>query len=570
MERFLLIINLFQFAIGLTQLKGEFKECIVGTKLNMLEFDNDCFQDPEESLNDFEKYFDKNESIFPAFVFSKHNFILESKGFECKMLIHKFRFSKDLFLNKYVQKDIVKVTLSKSDCFTMAKENECGQFSDKKKMICNKNNECNYNDKVIEEYPFYFGTIEKNFFECHVSERIVLGRNLKSSIFHNAKSPCYPEDEVCFFEDSTVIWDKKDVLLCRFERILHVPQLQVLKNSKFSIFYSPDQEYLFKLKKLESQCGFNFFLTTEGLYLAFYNKDIHLRNGLQSMRRSRFNFNHFTDKDRNDLIFAENDYKKLKIHKSIMNLGCCLLLNTIQANINNQDLFLKLNYLATKNIFVYINSGKAFVRNCLNVSVIYKPESINKENFDRDIEILYKKNSSSNFLKGFIRSNVISRKYSIIKRKGFQIDVIDFNAKITDLNIGSANLVNLYDHHEYLVNAPDFYEKINEYLDPKETPSSFSDFETQTKLEENNKIFSSQPFGFFGEKIENFLEKIRNVYLYLIYAFLALLVFVLISFIVKKRGFFLNIFKNSKHNANKVLANELEMDEIKQKILFLD
>jgi hypothetical protein len=342
----LLIISFSgNFAKSMTEISGQFKECLIGASLNMLEFDEECYRDPDQYQSNFNRNFYKSDSHTPAFVFSKHNFILESKGFECKMLIHKYRYSKDFLLNKYIEKDIQIVQLSRSECLLMVKEKECGQLNHKKKMTCKKEHECSFVDVVQPEFPFYFGAIEKDFVECHVSERLVMAQNLNSTIFASSKEPCFAEDEVCYFQESIVVWEREAIRVCSFERLIDLPQLQRMPGSNGTIFFTKNDEYLFRITQMETHCGIEFYLTTEGLYLSFYDNDEALKDKLLQLPPSKYNINHFVDKDRNDLILAENDFQKYKMNELTMDVACSMFMNTIQASINNDDTFLVLNYL---------------------------------------------------------------------------------------------------------------------------------------------------------------------------------------------------------------------------------
>lgn len=345
--RLAILLNNFRFISSQIEIEGNFKECIIGSNLNMLQFDDECFRDPDDYVKSFDTDFPKigNNPNFPAFVFSKHNFILESKGFECKMLVHRFRYSRDFLFNKYIQSSNEIVKLSRADCLSMVIEKQCGKFGNKQKMQMTSNSEYIFKEKVTEEFPIYFGTIEKEFYECKFIEKIVLAQTLTDSIFHNSIEPCFAEDEVCYFADSTVIWEREDIKRCPYERLIELPLLNLKKKTNSTIFYSDTYEYLFKIISKKNECGFDFYLTTEGMYLSFYKSDFKLREQLNALPLSKYNINHFTDRDKNDLILAENDYTHLKMTEMTLDVACSLFLNTIQMNLDQKDKFLNINYL---------------------------------------------------------------------------------------------------------------------------------------------------------------------------------------------------------------------------------
>jgi hypothetical protein len=234
----------------------------------------------------------------------------------------------------------------------MVRDKRCGKLEKQQKMTCTSANECRFAEQIVETFPFYFGQIEKEFVDCEFREHIVVAQSLDSKVFQNSVEPCYAEDEVCYFTDSTIVWEREAVRTCRFERLLDLPELRIMEGSRSTIFYTQNNEYLFKLTQQETHCGFDFFQTTEGLFLAFYTSHSDLKNRLAEIPISKYNINHFVDKDRNDLILAENDYQKMKMTEMTLDVTCSMLMNTIQSNINNDDTFLTLNYL-----------GKSFSKN---------------------------------------------------------------------------------------------------------------------------------------------------------------------------------------------------------------
>lgn len=341
-------LNIILFVLTLTfpahefqDIIGEFQECLLTPTNNMLQLDENCFlnsNDEQQLIFDGHKY--KQDSTFPAFVFSKHNFILETKGFECKMNIKTYYYRTDFLFRKYIQNEIKQVQMTKLECMLMVKEQMC---NGKHKMACTFDNDCYFQEDIVEDFPTFFGTIKKDFVECSYHEKIVLAQSHNKSIFHNTKKPCYPNDEVCFFADSTVIWNKDDVRTCPYERLIELPKLHLDNNQENTIFYTDNKEYLFKFVEKITECGLDFYLTSEGLYLSFY--DANLRSKIIQIPTSKYEINHFLDRDRNDLLLAESDYTMYKKSLVSTKLACSMFLNTIQMNLDKQDKFLSLNYL---------------------------------------------------------------------------------------------------------------------------------------------------------------------------------------------------------------------------------
>lgn len=334
------------FYAELIELDDNYKMCTVNSNINLLNIEKNCFKNKVNSIDVPIKGFEIKR-VERAYVFSKHNFILETKGIECKMIVRVYRFKRDVLFNKFVQNDIEIVTLSKHDCNKMVAEKKCGDFTQLYDMQCTNNNTCWFKQKVVEEFPFYFGTIEKRFFECHLNEKIVLAQDKKQNIFHNSKQPCLAEHGVCFMAQSTIIWKTSDIKKCPYERLIHLNDLQRVEDPSSStsnfIVQSKRENYLFKLVKKIEECDIEFYSTSEGMYLSFYYGYGNLRKKLENIPISKYEMNHFTDRDKNDLLLAEHDFENYQLLNLIEQLECSQMINSIRQNLHLRDTFIRLN-----------------------------------------------------------------------------------------------------------------------------------------------------------------------------------------------------------------------------------
>lgn len=323
--------------------------CTVNSNLNMLNIQTDCFSKirvKKKNLYDI-------KSVKQAYVFSKHNFILETKGTECKMLVKKYRFTRDLLFNKYVQNNIELITLSKFDCQKMLVEKKCGDYKQSFDMKCTSNNKtCWFIQEIVEEFPFYFGTIEKNFIECHFNEKIVMAQNSNQNIFHNSKTACLAIDGVCLMPQSTIIWNTNDIRTCPYERLIHLDDLQYDQSSYDEVLISHNENYLFKLVKKVYDCDLEFYLTSEGLYLSFYYGERQLKKKLEQLHLSKYDLNHFIDRDKNDLILAEQDFENSRLLLLFKQLQCTMMINLIKQNLHLRDTFIQLNNMGNYSNFL--------------------------------------------------------------------------------------------------------------------------------------------------------------------------------------------------------------------------
>ena len=336
----ILVLCLVKCAFG-AEIIGDFKECLVTPSNNMLEFDDNCFANQQNRTGfkfDGEKY--NYNDYYNAFVFSKHNFILESKGFECKMVMKTYYYRTDFLFRKYIQTEEKVIPLTKLECMLMVKEKKCnGKFN----MTCLSEDDCSFTQPIVQEFPTFYGTIKDDFVQCHFHSKIILAQYHNKTMFPNALKPCYPIDEVCFFPDTTVVWNKNDIRNCKMERIIEVPMLTLDADNSNTIFYTKSGEYLFKVVKKEKHCGYEYYLTSEGVYLGFYH--LATRERLLQLPISKYSINHFLDSDRNDLLMAENDFKVYKTNQIMTQIACSMFLNTIRMNLDKRDTFMTINYL---------------------------------------------------------------------------------------------------------------------------------------------------------------------------------------------------------------------------------
>lgn len=343
MIQFIFIIK-HLFGQKYTDINGNFKMCTVNSNINMLNIQSDCFS--KNRSNKKTIGLSNLQSVTEAYVFSKHNFVLETMGTECKMLVKKYRFSRDLFFNKFVQNDFELIQLSKQDCKKMLIEKKCGDFRESFEMKCTTNNRtCLFNQDIVEEFPFYFGTIEKRFVECHLSEKIVMAQNSFQNVFQNSNKPCLAADGICFMPQSTIIWNTNEIRKCPYERLIHVDDFYFESRYDDTIIISQRQNYLFKLVEKVNECDIDFYSTSEGLYLSFHNGQSNLKKKLEQLPISKYDLNHFTDRDKNDLILTEQDYENNRLLDLIKKLQCSMMINSIKQSLHLDDTFLNLNNL---------------------------------------------------------------------------------------------------------------------------------------------------------------------------------------------------------------------------------
>jgi hypothetical protein len=155
----------------------------------------------------------------------------------------------------------------------------------------------------------------------------------------------------------------------------------------------------------------------------------------------------------------------------------------------------------------------------------------------------------------------------LVSRSSNKQQVKEFVSQVTEFRIGAGNLVNLYNHHAYLVNGSDFYEKINEYLNPSES-ISLDDKGSSNYFDTDKTVIHKDPFEAIegslsilfksiGKFLSNIYESFFFKFLYLV-LFLFVFLFVFYYFIhVKKSKLLQSKFRNCK-----IDKNALNVDEI--------
>ena len=170
---------------------------------------------------------------------------------------------------------------------------------------------------------------------------------------------------------------------------------------------------------------------------------------------------------------------------------------------------------------------------------------------------MYAKDNQSSLLEyGFLRENNIITHYStklnncsdmskllvvqpnnqtkpiILKRNQTNVDIKDFNVLKTRFELSSGKLHNLYNHHEYLVNGSEFYERINDMFDPMQT-ITYHINGTANYFNPESDSFSNDPLNGISNIFKNFFSK--NIFKLKVFVmiFCMFIFLILVNFIFK-------------------------------------
>lgn len=218
-----------------------------------------------------------------------------------------------------------------------------------------------------------------------------------------------------------------------------------------------------------------------------------------------------------------------------------------------------------KNIILYFNNGQAFLPVCSNVSSIMVNSFVNRNDCDKEIKIAYTKQQKTNRLyNGYLRENNIITQFSsrldnclnqekslivvdsmnnsnvyLIRRNQTQVQVSSYTTHLTKFKVNRANFKDLFNHHDFLVNGSDFYEKMQIYTDSatndmdkniEQKESTSNIFDNANVLDRNivNDVASSVK-NFFGDQFLFIKDNLK-----IAFSILALFIFLILMFVIFK------------------------------------
>jgi len=551
-------------------MNGDFKECMVQSNQNMLkiekcpDFDDNRRVPEVDSVNRLEGR---------AFLFSKHQYVLEGLGQECSMKLHHFKLSKDIFLNKYSEHTEEFKKLSRYDCLNMISNDNCNG----RKMNCKNKEECfslEERNPETDVYPIWFGSHVFTLSECKYRNILLTADSFSKNVLHNAVGSCQVNDLYCELAGSIVIWSRKLIRTCLLERILYIWDLysHVDSNRKVDFYYSNNQSLLFTPVEEQlnysvlrgrkfKECGdFEFIETTEGLYLSIIQDDASFQ-GLSKLPQSKVQMIHLQETDLRDILISHEDYSLFTLFKMNLIFACSAFLNTIRSNVNNDKTFVVINEMGyADDLIIYFDHGISYLPVCSEVkNITILKEQKTKDMCFEDIQILYKNEKSQKYRRGFMRNNGIITQFSnrisceqseyneksifindiLIQRKKNSISLVNLNQTLKTVvrsSLWNTNeLHRLFEHHSILNNGSSLFENIEGVFD-----------QHVNEMEQSSQMINGIPVGsfendgevgFFGsivKGIKNFFYSIWNMILEFIYLIFLILFIILIIYICFK------------------------------------
>ena len=542
-------------------MNGKFKECIVQSHQNMLRIEK-CpelsFREPVDHEAAAE-----NRREGEAFVFTRHQNVLEGVGQECSIKVRQFKLSRDIFWNKYTEYNEHHMKLTRFECLNMVTNQLCNG----KKMSCKSNEQCVFIEERnpdVDVHPWWFGSHVYTLHECKFSNRLVISDSFEKHVLHGSIGSCQANDLYCELAQSIVMWDKDIIRTCMFERIMYIRDLMSVRDANRSVmyYYSVDESLFFKIlpnNTTHKDCGdYEFIPSTEGLYLSkvkqrgalFANET---KKALMSLTESKVKNIHLHDNELRQILMSQDDFALFTLLKMNLVSACSAFLNVIRSNLNNDDTFVFLNEMGyTNDLIIYFDDGVSYMPICTDVYniTIFKQQKMNDACFD-DIQILYKNEKTQKYRRGFLRKNGIitqtSKKIScdlseynqktimiddvLIQRHVNEINLINYNHSVKTVirtSLWNTNeLQRLFDHNSFLTNGSNFFENIEVFNE--QNFDGDSDFINDVPIGD---WAEDDELGFFGsifKSIKNIFSNIWNMFLELLFG--VIIIFVLLCLI---------------------------------------
>ena len=209
-----------------------------------------------------------------------------------------------------------------------------------------------------------------------------------------------------------------------------------------------NQKLGLQFKRMESHCGFDLLLTTEGLYLAPVTNSLPIFESFESFADTRGII---------DLELADSDYKSLEFieyEKLVLQRECEIFVNTLKLFTFTEDQFLRINDFKGNEQILYSLGGQIYKPKCIKISTI---RTIKLPTCFKDFPIQFYLNKF--FENGFLTPERIikahSKKADCIKMPRY----IHIPATKQTL-VGYANDIILWETKDISIQKFDFYDEV--------------------------------------------------------------------------------------------------------------
>ena len=337
-------------------------------------------------------------------ILSKNDFVINDFGYQCfkKKIIREMKESYFFEKTENIKREII--DLSPFDCMSMIRTRKCID----KDMICDQDN-CIYTSIPPGNFTWGQTRYYENF-ECVFQKRLIVGINSKQALFSFNRTTCRVHDQFCLLIDSTIVWEKEQIIDAPYVIIHQGEHYQGIQNFVLSF----DDQLLFQLEKLEKYLKTYIWSTVEGLYIYIINNN--------ETDRSILNFPHATtdkkkrllkQRDIADLNLAERDFNTFALRNNIFEedrasilRNCLLFNNQLKILAALDDTLHKIQDYNGNKLIIYSKFNRLFIPDCSHIDRI---EIIQTDEcyFDLPVSIINKEKkinvflANNNFLKGY-------------------------------------------------------------------------------------------------------------------------------------------------------------------------
>lgn len=500
------IVFLFDFILFLQSqsIKETFTYCDVHNLHRIVYKDVDC--KIKERFKQELNFTQRN-----VWILSKNEYFINDFGYQC----YKKKVIRYLNESIFFQKSDITVkynlNLTRVECLAMVDSKKC----ENKDMICDENG-CFY--RKTPDGDYIWGK-ERAYvaYECAFHKKLVVAKVLNKALFSVNKSKCTVNELYCSLYDSIVIWFENMLNLFEYTKIHYGKNY----NCKNNFVYSFRDQYLFEITNNIVYKNETFYTTTEGLYLYI---EPQYQEGISLMKRLRFstfrNKSLLIQRDINDLMLAENDFKEFVLQNSVITSeknsllnDCYFLQNQLQLFATISDKFFKINDLNGNNVVIYTKFNQIFIPDCVLIDAI---EIRHEKQCFEDVPVKIQVKSkwlnvfltSNNFLKSFSKiqdcsiindRTILESLKNVIVRIGKDIKVMQvntYNGEYLTIDYKNYTQKNYY-HHDEIIKGYDFlnnFEQVNHLNDIEESFSILPDDQIETNSDFISKLLEAKNF----------------------------------------------------------------------------
>lgn len=523
---FIYILLLSLFKIDNKELKGIFDYCEYNINDAPYILNSDCVK----------KVLNKNSKEEKYTLLEKTKYHIYGEGYKCNIDKIEVATYKQFFGYKDQWRAVYPEKVTYTECFNMVKEKKC------------RNNDLIGEERhlksILEPEIDYFWLRTTHYFShhCNIFKVPITGYDLKKKLFSKAQSSCIANDLFCIIDYDTYIWSKNILNDCEF---LKIKDMNMTLQGSLLI----GENLLFKIIKKEINCGIEMFVTTEGIYITKFDKNMVWHNSILNIDLEH------------EIMLADFDNKNFNMIKilsnyiSNMNFRECnnwnILIDLFRKNHNG---YLKLRY-DDKIDIIFNYFGKFLKCICKSISRI-KLREVEICYEDIPISFILNNKEENGFLlnDGIITKN--SKKtdcrdenyveifngfnYFTIYKKGRNLKILNaslnkLNLKEFELNLNDMNFV-----HD--LNFEANFDLI------KETKWVFDNNDNDLVNVENDHFIDNQQSALeFFTNIYNYFDS----YKYFLLVVLIIIVIVLFFIIVFKCKFYKNLTCSKKRRTIK-------------------